>query len=306
MLAPVAVGSPSSSSDEPPAPSLTIAPVPPCCTVLTFTDRPVETFTADSCGTRPKTIGRWNDTVSTLPPTLGVSLTSTPAPSTLVVTTADALPVALAAIICGRLVLARSPPKIAVKVLPVPETVTLPLRPFCTVVTLVTGPPAPAVVMSGSGASASVPPKVIVYCVPEPSGAEVTATLPSRPPMLDSELSASCTCWAVALNGSGAVVWPLNVRMNVPVVLKTATVCTSVAPPLPSCVIVELYGPAVSCGKFVLASEPANVTWYVVELPTVVEVTVTLPVGPMLVRAFRAFWTLLFANGPPEAATPIG
>jgi hypothetical protein len=48
--------------------------------------------------------------------------------------------------------------------------------------------------------------------------------------MVDSPLSAVCTSSAVALKGSGAVVWPLKVSVNVPEVPLAVKVWTSAMP----------------------------------------------------------------------------
>ena len=58
------------------------------------------------------------------------------------------------------------------------------------------------------------------------TGPPVATALPA--PTLLSPCTADWICAAVELNGSGAVVWPLNVSVNVPPVASlTRTVCDS-------------------------------------------------------------------------------
>ena len=59
-------------------------------------------------------------------------------------------------------------------------------------------------------------------------GAPATVTRPPAPPMLDRALRAVCTACDVAPAAIAAVVWPLNVIVQLPVgVADRASVCTS-------------------------------------------------------------------------------
>jgi hypothetical protein len=112
--------------------------------------------------------------------------------------------------------------KLGARAVPLTSAMTMAVvaLPSAVVVTATLAPPLPAPVIWARFVRANAPPKVTVKVEPE----EVTATEPPAPPMVDKEFSALWTAAAVALKASGAVVWPLKVRVNEPEAPETVTV----------------------------------------------------------------------------------
>ena len=84
--------------------------------------------------------------------------------------------------------------------------------------------PTNAAVICGRSELASEPLKLMVYVMSPAFPEEVTIAAPPAPPIESNPFNAVCTAAAVALNASGLVVKPRNVRVNVPLEAITRTV----------------------------------------------------------------------------------
>src|SRR5215472_1863821 len=188
------------------------------------------------------------------------------------------------------------PPKLSTKPPPVgvPETESVstaaPTAPVVVWVSFAVGLPAPVSVLplaaiTGWAPTASGPANVTVTLAP--GSAPPVQTTPLAP-TLERPPSAAWICAAVALNGTGALVWPPKVSWKVPAVgvPLTEIVCTSLTS-----------APAVVC-----TTEGAGVAPPVRLLaPTVISGWVRKASGPA-----NAISTGVPGSGPPEQVTPPG
>src|SRR5438552_3864552 len=157
--------------------------------------------------------------------------------------------------------------------------------PFVVVVTVGVAPPAPDAVICDTSAPPIDPSKVTEYTFPD-------LMTPTNPPtflIAGRAFSASRTTVWAALNASAAVVCPLNVRVNVPDVPPTVTVCTSDSP---GPTVVVVVAPLAGVPRAVLLRAKTTPPWMAVSPENVLAPERASVPGPVL------------SSAPPPAIGP--